>query len=154
MRRIETRLVTAFEGKMAGDNSAVLEDTDFVGEDVDIEDATARGVRHAVEIAADAHHPLMRDAPFELENRSVGRERQRFEMRLFLGESLIDDALGGGVNPGIGDRVEPVPELTVEIVEVAECAAEEEVLANITERPLHLALGFRSIGPAGAGLEA
>ena len=62
MRRIETRLVTAFEGKMAGDNGAVLEDTDFVGEDVDIEDATARGVRHA----ADAHHPLMRDAPFEL----------------------------------------------------------------------------------------
>ena len=80
MRRIETRLVTAFEGKMAGDNHAVLEDTDFVGEDVDIEDATARGVRHAVEIAAEAHHPLMRDAPFELENRSVGRERQRFEI--------------------------------------------------------------------------
>src|SRR6266480_1466791 len=88
------------------------------------------------------------------ETRSVGRERQRFEMRLFVGESLVDDVLRGCVNPGIGDRVEPVPELTVEIVEVAECAAEEEVLANIAERPFHLALGFRPIGPAGAGLEA
>ena len=37
MRRIEARLVAAFEGKMGGDNSAVLEDTDFVGKDVDIE---------------------------------------------------------------------------------------------------------------------
>jgi hypothetical protein len=34
---------------MAGDNSAVLEDTDFVGEDVDIEDATARGVRAPID---------------------------------------------------------------------------------------------------------
>jgi len=54
MRRIEARLVATFEGKMGGDNSAVLEDTDFVGKDVDIEDATAGGVWHAVEIAADA----------------------------------------------------------------------------------------------------
>src|SRR4030088_2227113 len=84
--------------------------------------------RHAVEIAADAHHPLMRDAPFELENRSVGRERQRFEIRLFLGEGLVDHALRGRVDPGIGDRVEPVPELNVEIVEVAERAAGEELL--------------------------
>ncbi len=33
MRRIEARLVATFEGKMGGDNSAVLEDTDFVGKD-------------------------------------------------------------------------------------------------------------------------
>jgi hypothetical protein len=51
------------------------------------------GVRHAVEIAGNAHHSLMRDAPFELENRSVRRERHGFEMGLLLGEGFVDDAL-------------------------------------------------------------
>ena len=134
--------------------SAVLEDSDLVGEDVDVEDAAARRVRHAVEIAADAHHALVRDAPFELEDRSVGGERQRLEDRLLLGEGFVDDALCGRVHTGIGDRVEPVPELGIEVVEVAERCAQEEVLANVAERPLDLALGLGPIRPAGARLEA
>ena len=40
------------------------------------------------------------------------------------------------MNADIGDRIEPVDELGVEIVEVAEAAAEEEVLADVAERPL------------------
>ncbi len=59
---------------MGGDERAVLEDADLVGEDVDVEDAAARRVGHAVEIAADAHHALMRDAPFEL-RAPLGRAR-------------------------------------------------------------------------------
>ena len=61
-------------------------------------------------------------------------------MRLFLGEGFVDDTLSGRVDPGIGDRVEPAPELSVEIIEVAERAAKKEVLVNIPERPLDLAL--------------
>ena len=45
---------------MGGDKNAVLEDANLVGEDVDVEDAATCRVRHAVEIAADAHHALMR----------------------------------------------------------------------------------------------
>ena len=56
-----------------------LEDADLVGEHVNVEDAAARRVGDAVEIAADAHHALMRDAPFELQDRSVWGERQRLE---------------------------------------------------------------------------
>jgi hypothetical protein len=75
-------------------------------------------------------------------------------MQLFLAEGFVDDELRGRVDPGIGDRVEPVPQLRVEIIEAAERAAEEEVLANIAERPLNLALGFGPVGPAGFGLKA
>src|SRR5271165_3883779 len=75
-------------------------------------------------------------------------------MRLFLGEGFVDDALRSRVDPGIGEGVEPASELNVEIIEIAECAAEEEVFADIPERALHLALGLRPIGPAGLGLEA
>ena len=88
------------------------------------------------------------------EHRAVGRERQRLETRLLLGEGLVDDALRGGVHARIGDRVEPVPELGVEVVEIAEDAAEEEVLADVAERPLDLALGLGPVGPAGLRLEA
>ena len=61
-------------------DSAVLEDADLVGKDVDVQDAPARGVRHTVEVAADAHRALVGDAPFELEDRPVGGERQRLEV--------------------------------------------------------------------------
>ena len=54
----------------------------------------------------------------------------------------------------IGDRVEPMAQLVVQIVEIAEAAAEEEVLADVAERPLDLALRLGPIGPAGARLEA
>src|SRR5271170_395314 len=58
------------------------------------------------------------------------------------------------MDPGIGDCVEPMPQLTIEIVEIAERAAEEEVFADIAERPFDFAFRFRSIRPAGARQEA
>ena len=45
-------------------------------------------------------------------------------------------------------------ELRVEIVEVAEAAAEEEVLADVAERPLDLALRLGPVRPAGLRQEA
>jgi len=75
-------------------------------------------------------------------------------MRLLLGEGLVDDALRGRVDTGIGDVVEPMPELSVEIIEIAERSAEEEVLANIAERSFNFTLGLGPVRPAGLGLEA
>ena len=71
MRRIEPLFAAPFERRMTGDERAVLEDADRVGEDVDVENAAARRVRHAVEIAADADHAFVRHAPFEPENRLI-----------------------------------------------------------------------------------
>ena len=50
----------------------------------------------------------------------------------------------------VGHRVQPVGELGVQVVEVAEAPAEVEVLADVAERPLDLALGLRAARPAGA----
>jgi hypothetical protein len=44
--------------------------------------------------------------------------------------------------------------LIVQIVEIAEAAGKEEVLADIAEWSLDLSLGFGAIGPAGLRLEA
>jgi hypothetical protein len=70
-------------------------------------------------------------------------------MRLLLGEGLIDDPPGGRVDPRVGDRVEPVAQLGVEVVEVLERAGKEEVLADVAVRPLDLAFGLGPVGPAG-----
>src|SRR6185295_5791486 len=59
MRWVEVLLVAAFEWNMGGDERAVLEDANLVGEYVNIEDTAACGVGDAVEIAANAHHALM-----------------------------------------------------------------------------------------------
>src|SRR4249920_152422 len=49
---VDVFVVVAFERSMRGDENAVVEDANLVGEDVDVEDAATRRVRHAVEIAA------------------------------------------------------------------------------------------------------
>src|SRR5262249_60490510 len=75
-------------------------------------------------------------------------------MQLLLGEGNVDDTLRSGMQTGVGNRVEPMAQLGIEIVEVAERAGEKEVLANIAIGPLDLALGFGPVRTAGLRLEA
>lgn len=75
MSGIDPAAVPAFEGRMTGDQDAAFEEPHLVGEHMDIEDPTPGGVGDAVEIAADADHALVRDAPLELQHGAVGRER-------------------------------------------------------------------------------
>ncbi len=54
-----------------------------------------------------------------------------------------------------GDGGEPIAKLDVQVLEIAEATGEEEeVLAHVAERPLHLSFGLRPVGPAGARQEA
>ena len=76
MSRIETLFATALERRMGGDQRAILEDADGVGEDMDIEDASPGRVRDAVEIAADADHAFMRGAALKPKHCLIGRGRQ------------------------------------------------------------------------------
>ena len=71
-----------------------------------------------------------------------------------LGEVLDDDPPRGAVQAAVGDLVEPLAELGVQVIEVAEAAGEEKALAHVAEGPLHLALGLGPVGPAGLGQEA
>ena len=107
-----------------------------------LDHATARGVGHAVEIAIDGDHAVAGDAPLESQNGLERPSRERLEFVALLGEMLGDNALGRGMDARIGDLIEPLAELRVEIVEVSKAATEEEVLADVTERALDLSLGF------------
>jgi hypothetical protein len=80
--------------------------------------------------------------------------RQGLKERPLLGEMPGNDAAGGGVHAAVVHLVEPLPELGVEVVEVAEGAGEEEVLAHVAKGPFHLAFGLRPVGPARLGQHA
>lgn len=62
----------------------------------------------------------------------------------------------GAVSPSVvdaaapvGDLIEPLGELDVQIVEVAEGAGQEEIFPNVAERPFDLPLGLGAVGFAG-----
>ena len=150
MAGVEPALVAAFHHGMHGDRRPVLENAQLAGVDPDFQGALAGGVRHAVEIAADGDHAFVADAALDGRRRVARRGGQGNQMRLFLGQGRAGDALRGGVFAGVGPVVAPLGELSVEIVEIAESAGEEEVLAHIPERTLDLAPGLGAIRPAGA----
>src|SRR5262249_37081082 len=150
---IDAVLLATFQNGMLGDDIAEIENTDQIGKLLDLDDPSG-AVGHAVIVAADRDEAVVADAPFQLEYGVEAMLGQRLQLGLLGRESLGDDALGGAVNADVGDPIEPIDELRVEVLEVAEAAAEKEVLADIAERPLDLSFGFCPIGSAGARLEA
>lgn len=68
----------------------------------------------------------MRDLAFEFEHRAVRRSRQGLQRSLLLGKGFIHHAMRGRMDSRIGDSIEPAPQLLLEIVEVAERAAEKK----------------------------
>ncbi len=70
-------------------------------------------------------------------------------MMALLGEGLHDDALRCRVHTRIGNRIKPIPQLTVKVVEVAKRTCQEEVFPDIAEWSLDLSFGLGAIGFAG-----
>jgi hypothetical protein len=100
-----------------------------------------------VEIAVDRDHAVAADAPLQPQHGLKRPSRERLELGTLFGKMLGHDAPGRRVDAHIGDLVEPLPELRIEILEITEAAAEEEVLTDIAERALDLAFGLRPIRP-------
>lgn len=144
-------LATALHDRVHGDDLPLLENAQLMGQAVHFDDAPTRTVGHAVEIAADGNHTVAGDPPLEPQNRLENSRRQRLQHWALLGEVLDDDTVGGGMRACVGDLVEPLAELPVQVIEVAEAAGEEEILAHVAEGPLHLAFGLGPVGPAGLG---
>ena len=97
---------------------------------------------------------LVRHAPLKPEDCWVAGKRQGLERTPFFDKRLVDHPPGRRMHARIGNRVEPMPQLTIQIFEIAEGAGEKEVLPDIAERPLDLAFRLCPVGPAGARLEA
>ncbi len=150
----DTAPAAAIEHGMGGNQPAILEDVHLRGGDLDLDGAAAGAVGDGVEIAADRDHPLVGDAAPEAEDGVERPGRQTLEGGPLIGEVLDDDPPRGAVQAAVGHLVEPLGELGVQVVEVAEAAGEEEVLADVAERPLDLALGLCPVGPAGLEDEA
>ena len=123
---IDAVLLSTFENGMLGDDVAEIKDTDQIGKLLDLDDS-AGAVRHTVIVAADCDEAIVADAPFQLEHGVEAMLGQRLQFGLLGRESLGNDPLSGAVDADVGDSIEPVDELSVEVLEVAEAAAEKEV---------------------------
>jgi hypothetical protein len=88
VRRVDADLMTIWQRSVDGDQHAGLKDPDLVDEAVHLEHASPRGVGHAVGVAANTDHALVRDAPFEPKRGALGQQRQWQQSHLLLGESL------------------------------------------------------------------
>ncbi len=148
MARRDTALVAAFQDGMSGDQRAVIEDADLVGQRMHLDGSAPGRIRDAVKIAADADHALARDAALQTQHRPERYQRQWPQMQLLLGESFVDDPAGGRVHARVGHAVQPAAQLFVEIRQIAEAAGQEEVFADVAERPLDFAFRLRPVGPA------
>src|ERR1019366_2296513 len=97
-------------------HAAVFEDADLVGGAVHLDRPAPRRVGHAVEIAINGDHAVLGDAALQAQHGLERSDRQLLEAGTLLGEMLRDDAAGGGVGAEVGDLVEPLAELAVEVV--------------------------------------
>lgn len=91
----------------------------------------------------------MADPPLNRQNSAVGNGGHRFERRFFLCKTFVNDPARGCLHPGIDDLAPPCVELGVEIADIAERTGQEEVLPDVAERTLNLALGLRPVRFAG-----
>jgi hypothetical protein len=111
---------------MDGDEPASIENADLIGKLMHLDD-TPCAVGNAVIIAANRDQAVVTDPALELEDRVEGEDRQRLELCLLGSKCFKDNPLGGAMQPNIGDRSQPVSELGVDILEVAEGAAEQKL---------------------------
>jgi hypothetical protein len=130
MPRGNAPMAAALDHLVHRNDLAVLEDAQLVGHAVHLDNAPARGVRYAVEIAIHRDHAIAGDAPIEPQNRLERPRRERLELWLLFGKVRGNDTPGRGVRADVGHLVKPFAKLRIEIVEVAKPTAEEEVLAG------------------------
>ena len=113
----DAALATSFQDGMNGDD-VLLEDADLAAV-LCTSTTAARRVGHAIEIAVDRDHAVAGDAPLEPQHR-LERAGRQLEAWVLFGEMLGDDTPRGGMDAHIGHLIEPVLELCIEILEIAE----------------------------------
>ena len=146
-------LAPAGEPGMAGNALSLLDNPDLGGTALHLHLSLAVGVRHRVQVAVDGHHAVLGYPALDGQHVRKRAGRQRLQGRALRVERGLHRLAGGGVGAPVGDLVTPLVKLPVQIFQVLEPAGQEEVLAHVAERALHLALGLGPVGPAGPGME-
>jgi hypothetical protein len=136
--------------RMTGDQGGSVEDADLFGVGEQGQLATHVGVRHGVVVLVEPGVGRLAYA-----DRRGGRQRervvrQRRKARRFEGERFAHAHRLAGTGPIGGRPLTPGHGLGVEIVDVGERASGEEVVADVSDGPLHPAL-FVASGDAHGG---
>src|SRR5581483_3138742 len=149
----ENAFVASVTQCMCCDQPSVGEYLNLTQGDLDLHFLSAQSIRHAVSVAVIADHPVAADAALDRHDSIEGLLRQSLE-RLLLGlKGGVDHLVCRAMVPTVGNFRQPLTELAVEIVQIAEGAAQEEVLTDIAIGPLDLTLSLGTISGAGPRCE-
>ena len=95
MTGVDAPLTTPIQDRMNGNDMTSLENAHLVGGVMYLDNAAARAVRHAVEVAIDRDHAVAGNATLEAKDRLERTGRQLLEPGALLREMLRDDSLIG-----------------------------------------------------------
>jgi hypothetical protein len=140
---------TSLQDGVHGDQLTVLKNADLTGGAVHLDHAPSRRIRHTIQVSVERDHAVSGDASFKLQHGLKWPARRGLQVRLLLGKVFRDDTPRGGMRAPVGDVIQPLMKLRVEVIEIAEAATEKEVFAHIAERAFHFALGPRPVRSAG-----
>ncbi len=122
MAGIDALLVPALECGVACNQLAILGNPHLCRVVLNLDDPAPGGIRHAVLVAADRDHALLPDPAPDGRDCVARPGRQGREVRPFLGKARVNDALRGGVDPGVGDGRAPILEPGIQAIGIAEAA--------------------------------
>lgn len=151
MARFYAPLVLALQHGVSGNKLAFLEYPYFKRVMLNFDHPAPRRVGNAVIIASDRDHAFVADPPLDGQHGIVAHRRQNQQMRLFLGKMFADDPARGRMMAGVGNLAQSCVKLGIEIIQITETATKEQILPDIAERALHLALRLGPIGLASLG---
>jgi hypothetical protein len=99
-------------------------------------------------VAADGYEPFVTDAPLKPDHTVKRSSGQRLQRGPLLAEVLGDHTMRGAMQANVGDRVEPLAQLTVHVSEILEAMCQEEVLPDVPVGAFDHALGLGAISLA------
>ncbi len=152
-----------------GDLLAILENADLAGERMHLDPAPAGAVGHAVKVAADRNHraaifqrkyrrsrckAVTGHAPIQLRHDLKRSGKQRLEAGPLLSGMRGHPRRVVACTRAWATSSSHPAQLLAQVVEVAEAVGKEEVLADVAERALDLALPLDPVRSARFGREA
>ena len=146
MRWVNAALLLALLHRVLRDQMTILRYPQFMEVVLDLKHAFPRCIRDAVITARDRGHAFMADTALDSQNGIELDPRQRLQTEPPFSKRLIDHLKRRRMHTLICNACTPQIKLGVQVVNFAERSREKEVLADVAERSLSLALGFARYG--------
>ncbi len=151
---VHPQLMPTGEQRMLGDELALVQDVPARPHAHDLDGLADEAPGHRIAVGIDRHEPVLGHNALAAHRLQEARLLAGAREHIGLASKALDRPLvGGAVDAQVGDLGEPGGELLVEVLQIPEHPAGQEVALHVLDAGLDDALGLRPIGAAGPWLE-